>query len=114
VIELAPLQHPVVGQLRGIQIVGDRHGEIAVDVRVDPEQGVLHTDDPGSWAASCATAHAGERWSGSSEASTGSAFAALAHLRLARHRPPGKPNVAVFSPTVDEHGFASPHTSVRS
>ena len=39
--------------------------------------------------------------------------AALAHLRLARHRPPGEPKVAVFSPTFDEHGFASPHTVVQ-
>ena len=39
--------------------------------------------------------------------------AALAHLRLARHRAPGEPKVAVFSPTFDEHGFASPHTVVQ-
>ena len=39
--------------------------------------------------------------------------AALAHLRLARHRTPGKAQVAVFSPTFDEHGFASPHTVVQ-
>jgi glutamate dehydrogenase len=39
--------------------------------------------------------------------------AALAHLRLARHRPPGEPVVAVFSPTFDEHGFACPHTVVQ-
>ena len=39
--------------------------------------------------------------------------AALAHLRLARHRTPGEPKVAVFSPTFDEHGFASPHTVVQ-
>jgi glutamate dehydrogenase len=40
--------------------------------------------------------------------------AALAHLRLARHRVPGEPNVAVFSPAFDEHGFASPHTVVQA
>ena len=39
--------------------------------------------------------------------------AALAHLRLARHRRPNEPQVAVFSPTFDEHGFASPHTVVQ-
>src|SRR5690242_17672410 len=39
--------------------------------------------------------------------------AALAHLRLARHRGPAEPKVAVFSPTFDEHGFASPHTVVQ-
>src|SRR5215212_1535611 len=39
--------------------------------------------------------------------------AALAHLRLARHRAPGEPKVAVFSPTFDEHGFASSHTVVQ-
>ena len=39
--------------------------------------------------------------------------AALAHLRLARHRSHGEPQVAVFSPTFDEHGFASPHTVVQ-
>ena len=39
--------------------------------------------------------------------------AALAHLRLARHRAPAEPKVAVFSPTFDEHGFASPHTVVQ-
>ena len=39
--------------------------------------------------------------------------AALAHLRLARHRTPGEAQVAVFSPTFDEHGFASPHTVVQ-
>src|SRR5689334_4795015 len=39
--------------------------------------------------------------------------AALAHLRLARHRAPGEPKVAVYSPTFDEHGFASPHTVVQ-
>ena len=39
--------------------------------------------------------------------------AALAHLRLARHRTPGESQVAVFSPTFDEHGFASPHTVVQ-
>jgi glutamate dehydrogenase len=39
--------------------------------------------------------------------------AALAHLRLARHRTPGQAQVAVFSPTFDEHGFASPHTVVQ-
>ena len=39
--------------------------------------------------------------------------AALAHLRLARHRTPDEPQVAVFSPTFDEHGFASPHTVVQ-
>src|SRR5215212_9185977 len=39
--------------------------------------------------------------------------AALAHLRLARHRAPDEPKVAVFSPTFDEHGFASSHTVVQ-
>ena len=39
--------------------------------------------------------------------------AALAHLRLARHRAPDEPKVAVFSPSFDEHGFASPHTVVQ-
>jgi glutamate dehydrogenase len=39
--------------------------------------------------------------------------AALAHLRLARHRSHDEPQVAVFSPTFDEHGFASPHTVVQ-
>src|SRR5690349_5892982 len=39
--------------------------------------------------------------------------AALAHLRLGRHRGPAEPKVAVFSPTFDEHGFASPHTVVQ-
>jgi len=39
--------------------------------------------------------------------------AALAHLRLAQHRAPDEPQVAVFSPTFDEHGFASPHTVVQ-
>src|SRR5689334_15797548 len=39
--------------------------------------------------------------------------AALAHLRLARHRAPTEAKVAVFSPTFDEHGFASPHTVVQ-
>ena len=39
--------------------------------------------------------------------------AALTHLRLARRRAPGEPKVAVFSPTFDEHGFASPHTVVQ-
>jgi glutamate dehydrogenase len=38
---------------------------------------------------------------------------ALAHLRLARHRGPTGSKVAVFSPTFDEHGFASPHTVVQ-
>src|SRR5690349_15143963 len=39
--------------------------------------------------------------------------AALAHLRLAHLRAPGEAQVAVFSPTFDEHGFASPHTVVQ-
>ncbi len=39
--------------------------------------------------------------------------AALAHLRLARYRAPGESQVTVFSPTFDEHGFASPHTVVQ-
>jgi glutamate dehydrogenase len=39
--------------------------------------------------------------------------AALTHLRLARHRTPDEPQVAVFSPTFDGHGFASPHTVVQ-
>lgn len=38
---------------------------------------------------------------------------ALAHLRLARRRQPGEPNVAVFSPTFDEDGFACPHSVVQ-
>ena len=39
--------------------------------------------------------------------------AALTHLRLARHRAPAEPKVAVFSPSFDEDGFASPHTVVQ-
>ena len=39
--------------------------------------------------------------------------AAIAHLRLARYRAPGESPVTVFSPTFDEHGFASPHTVVQ-
>jgi len=39
--------------------------------------------------------------------------AALAHLSLARYRAPGESQVTVFSPTFDEHGFASPHTVVQ-
>jgi glutamate dehydrogenase len=38
---------------------------------------------------------------------------ALAHLRLARRRRPGELEVAVFSPTFDEDGFACPHTVVQ-
>ena len=41
------------------------------------------------------------------------AGAALAHRQLALHRPRGTANVRVFTPTVDEYGWASGHTVVE-
>jgi glutamate dehydrogenase len=41
------------------------------------------------------------------------AGAALAHKQLAMHRPRGTANVRVFTPTVDEYGWASGHTVVE-
>src|ERR671938_410573 len=38
---------------------------------------------------------------------------ALSHRQLAGHRPQGTANVRVFTPTVDEHGWASGHTVVE-
>ena len=40
--------------------------------------------------------------------------AALAHWSLARVRKPGEIVVRVYSPTVDEHGWDSPHTVVET
>ncbi len=39
--------------------------------------------------------------------------AALANRELAQHRPQGRANVRVYTPTVDEHGWASGHTVVE-
>ncbi|WP_426566046.1 NAD-glutamate dehydrogenase [Angustibacter sp. McL0619] len=39
--------------------------------------------------------------------------AAASHRELARNRPVGTANVRVFTPTVDEHGWASGHTVVE-
>ncbi|SFB79522.1 NAD-glutamate dehydrogenase [Streptomyces aidingensis] len=39
--------------------------------------------------------------------------AALTHCRLAAHRPQGTANVRVYTPTVDEMGWASSHTVVE-
>ncbi len=39
--------------------------------------------------------------------------AALAHRELAQHRPQGRANVRVYTPTVEEHGWASGHTVVE-
>jgi glutamate dehydrogenase len=39
--------------------------------------------------------------------------AAVSHLALAAHRPPGRPSVRVYSPTVQEHGWSSGHTVVE-
>ena len=41
------------------------------------------------------------------------AGAALSHKQLAAHRPQGSANVRVFTPTVDEYGWASGHTVVE-
>ena len=42
------------------------------------------------------------------------AGAALAHWRLAQARGPGEIKVHVYSPTVEEHGWESPHTVVET
>ncbi|AXK36353.1 NAD-glutamate dehydrogenase [Streptomyces armeniacus] len=39
--------------------------------------------------------------------------AALAHHRLAEHRPQGTANVRAYTPTVDEHGWTCTHTVVE-
>src|SRR5918992_5262547 len=41
------------------------------------------------------------------------AGAALAHLHLADHRPPGTARVRVYTPTFDDHGWASTHSVVE-
>ncbi len=39
--------------------------------------------------------------------------AAMSHRRLAQQRPQGRANVRVYTPTVEEHGWASGHTVVE-
>jgi len=39
--------------------------------------------------------------------------AAVAHYALAVERPPGRPSVRVYTPTVEEHGWSSGHTIVE-
>jgi glutamate dehydrogenase len=39
--------------------------------------------------------------------------AALAHLRLAGRRRPGTPNIRVYNPHLDEHGWRSGHTVIE-
>ena len=39
--------------------------------------------------------------------------AAATHFALATHRPPGRPSVRVYSPTVEEQGWSSRHTIVE-
>src|SRR5882672_10032033 len=39
--------------------------------------------------------------------------AALSHWNFARKREPGKPKLRVFNPTVEEHGWQSPHTVIE-
>ncbi len=39
--------------------------------------------------------------------------AALSHLHLAEKRPPGTPRVRVYTPTFEEHGWASTHSVVE-
>ena len=41
------------------------------------------------------------------------AGAALAHLHLSEHRPPGTARVRVYTPTFDDHGWASTHSVVE-
>ena len=41
------------------------------------------------------------------------AGAALAHFHLGEHRPPGPPRVRVYTPTFDDHGWASTHSVVE-
>ena len=41
------------------------------------------------------------------------AGAALAHLHLGEHRPPGTAKVRVYTPTFDDHGWASTHSVVE-
>ena len=41
------------------------------------------------------------------------AGAALAHLHLAERRPPGTARVRVYTPTFDDHGWASTHSVVE-
>src|SRR5687768_957287 len=41
------------------------------------------------------------------------AGAALAHLHLGEHRPQGSPRVRVYTPTFDDHGWASTHSVVE-
>src|SRR5919197_1173911 len=41
------------------------------------------------------------------------AGAALAHLHLAEHRPPGSSRVRVYTPNFDDHGWASTHSVVE-
>ena len=38
--------------------------------------------------------------------------AAICHLQLARHREPGRPLLRIYSPTIEDDGWRSPHTIV--
>ncbi len=39
--------------------------------------------------------------------------AALAHWNFARRRRPGTPNVRVYNPSFEQHGWQSPHTAIE-